>query len=174
MKNPEYYHAKPVESLQTMLRYISDADPRILPVIPDGQYGQNTYASVRSFQEAYGLPVTGSADLQTWSAIVSAYDEAFLQLSSPAIVPLWVVGRTLTPGQFNYHLYLVQAMLIALSDSFSNLSAPQVSGLLDEATQEALMTVQKASGIAQTGLLDTETWNHLNGLYHAVITDGEK
>lgn len=174
MRAPEYYAGRPVSSLQTMLRLISETDARILPIIPDGIYGANTYASVLSFQDAYGLPLTGEADNLTWDAIVRAHDRAVTQTLSPTLSPLWSTSRTVEPGQFNYHIYLIQAMLAALSDIFQQLTIPELSGILDETTQQGLRWIQSVSGLSQTGALDTATWNHLNALYRTIIRDGQK
>jgi len=38
MREPAFYLGKPVRSLQTMLRHISEEDTRILPLIPDGVF----------------------------------------------------------------------------------------------------------------------------------------
>ena len=166
------YLGKPVQSLQTMLRHISDLDPRVLPVIPDGHYGPNTYASVRSFQEAYGLPVTGQTDQQTWDAISAVHNQLLPQLTVPVIVPVCSTGQTIYPGQSNYHLYLVQAMLAALSHFFPQLERTQLTGILDPATETGLLWIQKASGIPETGALNTETWHYLNGLYRTMTGEG--
>ncbi len=174
MRAPEFYAGRPVSSLQTMLRLISETDTRILPIVPDGIYGANTYASVLSFQDAYGLPLTGEADLLTWDTIVRAYDRAIPQTTSPTLSPLWSTSRTVEPGQFNYHIYLIQAMLAALSDVFQEQKAPELNGILDETTQQGLQWIQSISGLPKTGALDTATWNHLNALYRTVIKDGRK
>lgn len=174
MPAPEFYAGRPVSSLQTMLRLISETDTRILPIVPDGIYGANTYASVLSFQDAYGLPLTGETDLLTWDTIVRAYDRAVPQTTSPTLSPIWSTARTVEPGQSNYHIYLVQAMLAALSDLFQQLTPPELNGILDETTQQGLRWIQGASALSQTGALDTVTWNHLNALYRAVIKDGRK
>lgn len=168
------YTDMPIKNLQTMLRYISEKDPRILPVIPDGHYGSNTYASVRSFQEAYGLAPTGLADTDTWSAIVSAYDLSVPHLTVPATIPGWSTGQSVLPGQFNYHLFLVQAMLAALAEFFPNLEPPQISGTLDPVTEGGLRFVQSASGLTENGILNTATWYYLNGLYRTITADGNR
>lgn len=172
MRNEERYITRPILSLQTMLRSISQTDSRVLPVIPDGQYGSNTFASVRSFQEAYGLPPTGEADLTTWNTVVSVYESIIPSITNPSTTPAWNIGRSVQPGQFNYHLYLVQAMLAALSDFFPDLQKPGVNGTLDSTTQQGLKWLQAASGLQQTGALDTQTWNYLNALYRTTIADG--
>ena len=169
MRAAEYYAGKPIESLQVMLRTISDVDPRILPVIPDGRYGSNTYASVRSFQESVGIPPSGIADLETWNRVVDAYDHALLQTTTPLIRPMWNSQQIVLPGEHNRHIYLVQAMLIVLSHDFSDITAPTLSGILDEPTNTALRQIQAASGIAETGNLDTATWNSLSALYSTLI-----
>lgn len=167
-----YYIGKPVESLQTMLRLISEQDPQVLPLIPDGYYGGNTFASVRSFQQAYGISPTGIADQSTWDAITAVYNRLFLSQTPPSTHPIWPVGTTVLPGDFNYHIYLIQAMLAALSHFFPELGRPQFTGILDTSTSNGLKWVQRASSIPITGVLNTETWHYLNGIYQIMTNDG--
>lgn len=174
MKQPEYYIDRPIESLQAMLRLISDIDTSILPVIPNGTYDGNTYASVRSFQEANDLLPNGITDQSTWETIVKAYDNRSPHRTTPVTQPSWDIGQSVKSGQFNYHIYLVQAMLHALSDFFPTISSPLLSGILDSETQQGLKWIQDAAGIKSTGELDTATWTYLNALYRAMIADGTK
>ena len=175
MREPEYYLGNPVLSLQTMLRRISDSDARILPLIPDGYYGPNTIASVRSFQEAYSLPVTGSVDQQTWDSIVSAYTRVLPEQTAPVTQPLWFPGQSVQPGESNIHLYLVQAMLLALSQYYPDLTPPdQVNGTLDASTEQGLRWIQRAAGLPETGVLNTLTWHALNDLYRTTTGTGEQ
>lgn len=156
-----------------MLRLISDSDSRILPLIPDGYFGPNTIASVRSFQEAYGLPVTGSVDQQTWDTITDAYGRALQEQTPPVTQPLWFPGQSVRPGEANVHLYLVQAMLLALSKYYPDLTPPdQVNGTLDNTTVESLRWLQRAADLPETGVLNTLTWYALNGLYRTTIGTG--
>lgn len=172
MRQPEYYLGRPVLSLQTMLRQISDVDSRILPVVPDGYYGQSTYASVRSFQQAYGLPPTGEADALTWDTIAAVFQQTALERFPPVIQPVWGLTQTVTPGQFNYHIYLVQGMLAALSNFFPAVAPPPLDGILGPATEQGLLWVQQAAGIAENGQLNSLTWHFLTGLYRAATGDG--
>ncbi len=162
---PEFYLGKPIFSLQTMLRQISFLDQRVLPVIPDGVFGANTFAAVRSFQTAYGLPPTGRADLATWNAVADAYQAALTAVFAPTVMPSWPMGQTIRPGGQDGSLYLVQAMLHALAEQFSGLTAPPLTGILDQPTASGLRWIQAASGLKQTGALDSATWLHLSGLY---------
>ena len=172
MRTPETYLGNPVLSLQTMLRQLSDFDPRILPVIPDGLYGPNTYASVRSFQEAYGLPVTGEVDNDTWNAITDAFQKQLPERMQPAVEPFWFPGQSIQPGEKNVHLYLVQAMLLALSKYYPELKAPTVDGILNSVTEQDLKWIQARADLPQTGNLNTLTWQALNNLYRITTGSG--
>ncbi len=173
MREPQDYLNRPVLSLQTMLRQLSDLDDRILPLIPNGQYGRNTFASVQSFQQAAGLPPTGLADLVTWTKLRQVHDQALELLRTPTIEPQWQVGQAVDPGEENLHLYLVQAMLTALSVFFSELTPPALSPVLTEDTAAGLIWVQTAAGLPRTGSLDTLTWHALNDLYRVTVGTGE-
>ena len=59
--------------LQTFLRRIQRAEGHAQPLVPDGVFGPETAEAVRAFQRAGGLPVTGTADHDTWTAVYQAY-----------------------------------------------------------------------------------------------------
>ena len=172
MRAPEYYLGKPIRSLQTMLRQISEYDSRILPVIPDGFYGRSTYASVRSFQQAFDLPDTGETDAATWNSIVEAHDQILPEIQAPVIIPVWPTERSVKPGEANHHLVLAQAMLWALSGFFPALKPPSVNGRLDSTTEAGLRWLQQAANLPSSGALDAPTWHVLNGLYRIMVGDG--
>ena len=159
-------------SIQVMLREISRIHPEVLPVIPDGIYGRHTYASVRSFQSYIGLPQTGIIDQNTWDEILKTYARDRPSRTSPQIGPIWNTQTVILPGQRNHHLYLVQAMLAALSNKFSELEAPNLTGILDDPTEHGLRWIQNAAGRTESGALDTETWYDLTGLYRIILGDG--
>ena len=50
ISEPSYYVGRPVESMQTMLRFAAEGNNRLLPVVPDGVFGPNTMAAVTAFQ----------------------------------------------------------------------------------------------------------------------------
>lgn len=173
MRQPEIYQGNPVYSLQTMLRQISDFDPRVLPIVPDGYFGRSTHASVRSFQQAYGLPVTGDVDEATWNAIANTHNRALRERAMPVIEPVWFPGQSIDPGEENIHLFLVQAMLTALSRFYPELQAPAVNGILDSVTERDLKWIQKAAGLPQTGSLNTLTFHALTTLYRTATGTGD-
>ena len=76
MKPQESFVQQPVRSLQTMLRTIARIEPGQMNVMPDGIYGSQTAAAVRSFQRRMGLNPTGLADQTTHEAIVREFEIA--------------------------------------------------------------------------------------------------
>ena len=59
--------------LQTFLRRIQRDQGYARPIAADGIFGPETAAAVRDFQRQNGLPVTGTADYDTWTAVFRAY-----------------------------------------------------------------------------------------------------
>lgn len=155
MRIPSEFLGRPIYSLQTMLRKISDKDPDVLPLIPDGRFGPHTFASVRSFQKQYNLSDTGVVDLETWEAIVETYRNT--RFSE------WDIS--ISRGGYHPVISEVQSMLFSLSDQFHEIQRPQLTGALDEITQNGLQFIQKASGLDETGLPDQSTLIYLQKLY---------
>ena len=162
MRPPESFIGQPIRSLQTMLRIIAENDPSHERIIPDGIYGPETVSAVSTFQRLHGLPGTGITDNRTWDTVVEIYEEALIeqQEASPLLVIL-NPGQVIRKGERHPHLYLVQAMLTVLAETYESIGAPAFTGILDEATADALASFQTISGLPMTGHLDKHTWHHL-------------
>jgi hypothetical protein len=64
-------------------------------------------------------------------------------------------------------------MLMAISEEYGSIPAPQVSGILDIATEESLSAFQYLSGLPETGSLDKVTWKHLALQYPLAVNKGQ-
>ena len=162
-----------IRNLQLMLRVIAVTTGEIPPVVPDGIYGRETAASVRAFQRAAGLPVTGKIDEATWSSILNAYQFLAPRTQEPA--PLQILlnrDDTIGPTSDGGHVYLVQAMFAALHRLLQNIPAVTVNGTYDAATAQAVRAVQGLSGLPETGLVDRRTWLALTSLYRLTVGSG--
>ena len=162
MRPVESFINQPVRSLQTMLRVLAEDDNSLSTIIPDGRFGNQTRQAVYTFQKKYGIPPTGVANKDTWVKIVDAYSPALTRLG-PA-EPLKLIlnpNQVLEKGERHPYLYIVQSMLIALAEIYGSIVAPGISGVLDEATADALASFQYLSDLPQTGNLDKITWKHL-------------
>ena len=62
-----------VRQLQQQLARISKTYPAIPTIRVDGVYGPATQQAVRTFQQVFGLPVTGVVDYNTWYEISNIY-----------------------------------------------------------------------------------------------------
>ncbi|HPR39593.1 MAG TPA: peptidoglycan-binding protein [Oscillospiraceae bacterium] len=68
-----------VKVIQQQLNAISENYPLIPKLVVDGIYGEDTAASVKIFQEVFGLPTTGEVNYPTWYRI----SEIFLAVTMP-------------------------------------------------------------------------------------------
>lgn len=162
MRPPESFIGQPIRSLQTMLRVIAENDPQYLSVIPDGIYGPETMQAVSTFQRLHGLPVTGVTNQTTWDMIVAVYEPALIEQDEAFSLDIILNPRqVIRKGERHPHLYLVQAMLLALSQIYQSIGAPSITGILDEPTADSLASFQFLSGLPATGNLDKHTWKHL-------------
>lgn len=162
MRPAESFIGQPIRSLQTMLRVIHEDDPTHPGIIPDGIYGPDTMAAVSHFQRRHGLPVTGVTDQDTWERIVSHYHDALIRTVEAQ--PLFILldpGEVIRQGDRHHHIYLVQAILQALSDVYASVSLPTHSGILDGLTSDSLASFQSLMGLPMTGELDKITWKAL-------------
>ena len=66
-------------------------------------------------------------------------------------------------------IYLVQAILTVLSDTYSSITAPAVTGVLDIPTANALSEFQVLTLLPATGELDRQTWKNL-ALHYPMAT----
>ena len=162
MKRSDSFLSQPIRSLQTMLRTIAEFDPRHETLIPDGIYGPATRSAVSRFQRLHGLPVTGVTDQTTWEQIVAEYEPALIQVAEAQMLDVILEpGQVIRKGERHPHIYIVQAILAVLQDAYSSIGPVTHSGLLDEATSEAIAAFQGLSGLPMTGNLDKITWKAL-------------
>ncbi|MFV0393313.1 MAG: peptidoglycan-binding protein [Coprobacillaceae bacterium] len=65
---------EPIQKIQNELNVINGSYSGIPKIIPaDGQFKQNTETTVRAFQKAFDIPVTGIIDFTTWYRISYIY-----------------------------------------------------------------------------------------------------
>lgn len=168
------YLGRPVLSLQTMLRTVARVNPSIPLLLPDGVYGEQTMRTVGEFQRQNGLETTGITDFETWKKIRDAYEEA--NTEAAAAQPLEIIlncHQVLLPESRNRHIYIIQAMFMALSADYDALKDVRVTGIFDIPTQRAVRWLQSCSGTTASGIFTKANWKMLAGLYTHKIGDGE-
>lgn len=170
MRSKESFVGQPVRSLQTMLRVIAESDELQPSVIPDGIYGPQTVTAVSTFQRRHALPITGITDQETWDRIVEVYQPALVEVGP--VQPLEIIlepRQVIRQGENDPNINLVQAILIVLSDAYGSITAPEVTGILDIPTANALSEFQALALLPVTGELDRQTWRQL-ALHYPMAT----
>lgn len=162
MRPNESFIEQPIRSLQTMLRVIAEDDNRLPTVVPDGIYGLSTMNAVSSFQRLYNLPVTGITDQSTWDNIVAVYEPALVRVGKAEPIEIVIEpGGVYRIGDSNAYIYLLQSLLIQLSNDNPAINTPEHNGVFDDPTSEALAAFQFLAGLPVTGELDKITWKYL-------------
>lgn len=162
MRPPESFIEQPIRSLQTMLRIIAEDDNHLPTVVPDGIYGSETEVVVSAFQRREGLPDTGITDQLTWDQIVKAYEAALIRVGKAQ--PIEIImdsGKIYKLGETGPYIYLLQSILIQLSQDHPTITAPNHNGILDTATSQAISAFQALADLPVTGELDKITWKNI-------------
>ena len=162
-----------VENLQRYLRQLSYDEPSIPPPPIDGIFDTRTEQALKSFQRLRGLPVTGSADRETWDRLYRDY-RASLAVNSPPrailIFPLTPTDYALTPGSVGFPVEAMQRMLLELQQHYKELESIERTGVYDQQTQNAILLFQERNSLppnVEVGLL---TWNALVDQYNALFS----
>ena len=152
MKPAESFVDQPIRSLQTMLRTIASIEPNQINVMPDGIYGSQTAAAVRSFQRRQGLNPTGVMDQATHERIVQAYERAYVEAQKAQPVQISLdPGQILRRGEKNNHIYLAQSMLTVLHLLDSRIPAPPHTGILDPDGRDRQADLEGSGALLRAG-----------------------
>ncbi len=81
--------------IQQQLNAISNENPDVSAVTPDGVFGSATLNAVKEFQQYYGLEADGIIGRQTWGAIQQTYLSLFAAVNTH---PMQFGGNTLKIG----------------------------------------------------------------------------
>ena len=158
------------------------------PAIPklanvDGIYGSRTEASVRRFQEIFGLAPDGIVGKATWYALVRLYT-AVTRLSElrsqgqQFYAISWAYPNGLRSGDTGDKVRHLQYMLSVLSSYINSIPRVEVDGIFGPATRSAVVAAQRFFGLPQTGVVDENTWDEIYdqfaGIENTSLRSGER
>ena len=159
-----------VRELQRMLRTLAMTDWTLPCPAPDGVFGETTLEAVMTFQREHGLPVTGTVDSETWSALLQAYAKACQTLFGSHGTNLFPFPpERVEPGQSTPMLLPIQAMFCALARFLAGVRDGEPCGTLDKTTEENLCWLQAKGGLPVTGKLDRATYDLLSRVYETFV-----
>lgn len=148
------------------------------PAIPklttvDGIFGSRTEASVRKFQEIFGLDVDGVVGKATWYALVRLYTavtrlselrsqgQRFYSIS-------WEYPNSPRPGSTGEKVRHLQYMLAVLSDFIPQIPSTPVDGVYGQQTKESVLAAQQYFGLPQSAVVNAATWEEIYDQYSGI------
>ena len=153
-------------AIQRYLRTLHLVDPRIPLINVDGIYDKETETAVLAFQQKNGLPETGEVDFATWEMLRNEAEISAKLLRAPSSLLIFDVGDLpLQPGRYSGEVYLLQALINALSLRYDNISRIDVTGEYDVPTAAQVARLQQILGLEETGILDLLLWEKLTALW---------
>ncbi len=169
--------------VQTSLNRIAQNYPAIPKLASvDGIFGSRTEASVRKFQEIFGLAVDGVVGKATWYALVRLYT-AVTRLSELRSLGQrfysinWEYPNGLEPGSRGDKVRHLQYMLSVLSSFIDQIPEVAIDGIYGNATANAVRAAQSWFGLPITGTVDAQTWDEIydqfSGIENTVLRSRE-
>jgi peptidoglycan hydrolase-like protein with peptidoglycan-binding domain len=159
------YETQAIFNLQRYLRQLSRFDPDIPTVDEDGIFGEETERSLRAFQRKYGLPVTGSADSETWARLFNEYlasVEARTRPDPVFIFPRFPTDFSVGRGDRNIYVAVIQLLLRDIITLYGlDAGLLPIDGEFGELTERAVRDFQRIQRLPQDGRVDRITWNRL-------------
>lgn len=164
-----------VQWIQYLLAVISRYMDQVPEPPQDGIFGPKTTASVKAFQQASGLVVDGLVGRNTWNALYNEYRGILKTVPESTLqggVPLFP-GAALVLGSTGSDVTLMQEYLARISETFSEIPAPPVTGTYDEATETSVRAFQRFYGLEDTGIIGAATWSAIGSLYSDLTKGGQ-
>jgi len=125
----------------------------------DGYFGSATLASVKAFQRYKGLPVTGVVDAATAGALGFAAPAAPAAPAPPAAAPA-ATARAAATSIVGLQLGATGPLVVQLQQAIMKMGWPLArgaDGTFGTGTRSALAAVQRANGLAPSGVVDERT-----------------
>lgn len=159
------FETQAIYNLQRYLRQLSRFDPAIPAVDEDGIFGEETRASLAAFQRKYGLPITGTADPETWARLFREYLASVEELTRP--LPVYLFPRfpsdySVGAGDENLLVGVIQYLLRELLTLYGkDVELLPLDGVFNELTERAVRDFQTVQRLPPDGRVDRVTWNRL-------------
>ncbi|MBR5528782.1 MAG: peptidoglycan-binding protein [Clostridia bacterium] len=155
-----------VRVLQYLLEYISVFYNNVQPLTVDGIFGNGTYVSLLSFQQAFGLELTGTTTEQTWYTLYGVFEAI-----QKTVLPVGE-GQTfpgiLQQGDSGENVRLLQRYLNAISVYYGDIPRLSEDGVFGSQTRNAVAEFQRLYLFSDTGVVDSATWYRIVELYNYI------
>ena len=157
-----------VENLQFYLRTVAAFNPFIPTIAQDGIFGLDTENTVRAFQSAYQLSSDGVVGAATWARLIRVYNDVTM---GGRILPMEYPGTPLRIGSSGDEVLYMQSLLSAICEVFPTIPCINADGVFGERTRSAVREFQRVFGLTVDGVIGENTWNEINQVYGAVVSN---
>ena len=149
-----------VEALQYYLAFIGYFFPELPPIPITGFFGELTRDAVFSFQNTYGLPVTGVVDANVFNRIEQVYNMVVSELPAnyQSAIGEPYPGRFLVEGDRGESVRIIQGYLNKIGQNVEQIPVIVVDGIFGVRTKAAVIALQQYLGIEQTGAIGPVEW----------------
>lgn len=155
-----------VEALQYYLAFIGYFYPELPPIPITGFFGELTRDAVFSFQNAYGLPVTGVVDANVFNKIEQVYRSVVSELPAnyQSAIGEPYPGRFLVEGDRGESVRVIQGYLNKIGLNIAEIPVIAVDGIFGPRTKAAVIAFQQYLGIEETGAIGPVEWAEIISL----------
>ena len=149
-----------VEALQYYLAFLGYFYPQLPPIPITGFFDELTRDAVFSFQNEYGLPVTGVVDIGTYYTIESIYRQAVADLPAnyQSAIGEPYPGRFLVEGDRGEEVRVIQGYLNRIGRTDPEVPEIAVDGIFGPQTKAAVIAFQRQLGVEQNGAVGPVEW----------------
>ena len=164
-----------VEIMQRRLNRISANFPGIPKIYPvDGFFDISTTNAVKKFQEVFNLGADGIIGRATWNRVNAIYTAvkklASLSSEGLSVAELETQYETLlSEGDTSLGVFTLQYYLAYIALFIQSVRAPSTDGSFGPATRDAVISYQRTYGLAESGVVDEETWNSIESTYYGIL-----
>ena len=161
-----------IRNIQYFLNYLAEFYSEIPQVDIDGVFGIQTENAVKAFQRLFELPINGSVDLVTYDTLYRTYlgfiNTLPFKYFDGQIYPY--PGIPLRLGSQSEVVRLLQEYLNYISQFYGQIPSVTPTGYFGERTEEAVIALQRFSGIEPNGTVGAATWNAITSLYNDLFS----
>lgn len=152
-----------VKALQYYLAFLGYFMAELPPIPITGTFDQATQDAVYAFQSAYGLPVTGVVDFNTFLRIDEVYKATVRNLPAnyQSAIGEPYPGKFLVLGDSGENVRIIQQYLQVIAQNDPNIPNVSVTGEFDDATRAAVIALQRQLGIEESGAIGPVLWSEI-------------
>ena len=160
--------------VQQYLNEISTNYPAISKISPvDGIFGEATENAVTSFQRIFNLTPDGIVGEATWNKMTLLYVAVrrLAELNSEGQQILGASTEYISPsslGDEGAKVSYIQYFLGVISQFDPRIPYIEVTGVFNEATQNAVQEFQRAYSLDVTGVVNKTTWDVIYNTYETI------